>query len=70
MDERLTSRTNDRWSSRSQRGFTLVEVLIAVFLLTVGIAATIGVIGASGHATLGAQRADVATQQEIGRAHV
>jgi len=63
MDERLTSRTHDLWSPRSQRGFTLIEVLIAVFLLTVGIAATISVIGASGHATLGAQRGDVATQQ-------
>jgi prepilin-type N-terminal cleavage/methylation domain-containing protein len=49
--------------SRSQGGFTLVEVLIAVFLMSLGIAATIGVLGASGHETLSAQRAEVATQE-------
>src|SRR3989442_5186321 len=50
-------------SSLGERGFTLIEVLIAVFLITVGVAATIGVMGASGRTTLGAQRSEVATQQ-------
>jgi prepilin-type N-terminal cleavage/methylation domain-containing protein len=58
VDECLNTR-----SSLGERGFTLIEVLIAVFLVTVGIAATIGVFGASGRTTLGAQRSDVATQQ-------
>jgi prepilin-type N-terminal cleavage/methylation domain-containing protein len=58
MDECLKNRR-----SLGERGFTLIEVLIAVFLLTVGIAATIGVFGASGRTTMGAQRNDVATQQ-------
>jgi prepilin-type N-terminal cleavage/methylation domain-containing protein len=48
---------------KGERGFTLAEVLIAMFLLSVGIAATIGVLSASGRTTLGAQRGDVATQQ-------
>ena len=50
-------------SSLGERGFTLVEVLIAIFLTTVGTAATIGVLSASGRTTLGAQRSDIATQQ-------
>ena len=49
--------------SLGERGFTLIELLIAVFLTTVGIAATIGVLGASGRTTLGAQRSDTATQR-------
>jgi prepilin-type N-terminal cleavage/methylation domain-containing protein len=49
--------------SFGERGFTLVEVLIAIFLTTVGTAATIGVLSASGRTTLGAQRSDLATQQ-------
>jgi prepilin-type N-terminal cleavage/methylation domain-containing protein len=50
-------------SNLGERGFSLVEVLIAVFLITVGVAATIGVFGASGRTTLSAQRSNVATQQ-------
>jgi hypothetical protein len=41
----------------------MVELLIAVVLMTIGIAVTIGVLGASGHTTLGAQRSEVAVQQ-------
>ena len=50
-------------SSLGERGFSLVEVLIAVFLATFGIAATIAVMGASGRTTLSAQRSGIATQQ-------
>ena len=50
-------------SSLGERGLSLIELLIAVFLITFGIAATIGVFGASGRTALGAQRSDVATQQ-------
>ena len=50
-------------SGLGERGFTLIELLIAVFLTTVGIAATIGVLGASGRTTLGAQRSETATQR-------
>ncbi len=56
-------RCSNTCKDRAERGFTLIEVLIAVFLATVGIAATIGVLVASGHTTQGAQRSDVATQQ-------
>jgi prepilin-type N-terminal cleavage/methylation domain-containing protein len=55
---------------RSDRGFTLVELLVAVTLMSVGVAATVGVFGASGRTTLGAQRSDVAVhkaQAEIDR---
>jgi prepilin-type N-terminal cleavage/methylation domain-containing protein len=58
MDECLNTR-----SCLGERGFSLIELLIAVFLLTVAIAATIGVFGASGRTTLGAQRSNVAAQQ-------
>jgi prepilin-type N-terminal cleavage/methylation domain-containing protein len=54
--------TNIR-SSLGERGFTLIELLLAIFLMTVGIAATIGVLGASGRTTLRAQRSEIATQQ-------
>jgi hypothetical protein len=50
-------------SSLGERGLSLIELLIAVFLITFGVAATIGVLGASGRSTLGAQRSDIATQQ-------
>lgn len=52
--------TNTR---RGERGFSLIELLIAVFLITVGVAATIGVIGASSRASLTSQRTNVATQR-------
>lgn len=48
---------------RTERGFTLVELLVAVTLLSVGVAATIGVFASSGRRTLGAQRTDVAVQK-------
>jgi prepilin-type N-terminal cleavage/methylation domain-containing protein len=49
--------------ARSEQGFTLVEVLIAMTLMAVGIAATLGVFGSSGRTTLAAQRTDVASQK-------
>ena len=48
---------------RTDRGFTLVELLVAVTLLTVGVTATIAVFGSSGRRTLSAQRVDVAVQK-------
>jgi prepilin-type N-terminal cleavage/methylation domain-containing protein len=48
---------------RSQRGFTLVELLVAVVLLSVGVAATIGALSASGRSTLRAQRVDVGVEK-------
>jgi prepilin-type N-terminal cleavage/methylation domain-containing protein len=48
---------------RTERGFTLVELLVAVTLLSVGVAATIAVFGSASRASLTAQRGDVATQK-------
>jgi prepilin-type N-terminal cleavage/methylation domain-containing protein len=48
---------------RTDRGFTLVELLVAVTLLSVGVAATIGVFASSGRGALTAQRTDVAVQK-------
>ena len=42
---------------RHERGFTLIEILIAMALVAVGVAATIGVFGTSSRATVRAQRA-------------
>jgi prepilin-type N-terminal cleavage/methylation domain-containing protein len=50
-------------NARTQHGFTLIEVLIAVFLLALGMAATIAVLGASDRRALGAQRTDVAVEK-------
>src|SRR4051794_18821549 len=47
----------------SEAGFSLIELLIAVLLMAVGVAATIGVFGASGRTTLVSQQAQVAAQQ-------
>jgi prepilin-type N-terminal cleavage/methylation domain-containing protein len=72
MDGSSTSRTNVLRlpapggfpaQARSERGFALIELLIAMVILSIGIAATIGVFGASGRTTVGAQRNDVAAQQ-------
>src|SRR2546426_9315509 len=49
--------------ARSESGFTLVEVLIAMTLMSVGIAATLGVFGSAGRTTNIAQENDVATEQ-------
>jgi prepilin-type N-terminal cleavage/methylation domain-containing protein len=46
-----------------ERGFTLIEILIAMALVAVGVAATIGVFGSSSRATVRAQRGEVAVQQ-------
>lgn len=47
----------------AERGFTLIEVLVAMALMAIGITATLGVFGGSGRATLAAQRLNVATQR-------
>jgi prepilin-type N-terminal cleavage/methylation domain-containing protein len=47
----------------SDRGFTLVEVLISMTLMSVGIAATLGVFGSAGRTTVVAQQKDVVVQQ-------
>ena len=49
--------------TRSDRGFTMVEVLIAMTLISVGIAATLGVFGSAGRTTVVAQQGDIAAQQ-------
>jgi prepilin-type N-terminal cleavage/methylation domain-containing protein len=49
--------------ARSEGGFTLVEVLIAMTLMSVGIAATLSVFGSAGRTTNIAQGNEVATQQ-------
>jgi len=45
---------------RSDRGFTLVEVLAAVALISIGVAATLRIFGAAGHSVLRSERTDVA----------
>ena len=47
----------------SDRGFTMVEVLLAMTLMSVGIAATLSVFGSAGRTTVIAQDNDVAVQQ-------
>jgi prepilin-type N-terminal cleavage/methylation domain-containing protein len=46
-----------------ERGFTLIEMLIAAIIMLVGIVATIGAFGSSKHTTLVAQRSEVAIHQ-------
>jgi prepilin-type N-terminal cleavage/methylation domain-containing protein len=48
---------------QAQDGFTLVEILMAVTLMSVGIAATLNVFGGSDRTVLAAQRASVASHQ-------
>ena len=67
MDEALT-RTGQRRRRTASRlrhesGFTLIEVLVAALVLSVGVAATMRVFGASGRTTLRAQAQEVAVQQ-------
>src|SRR5688572_9530281 len=45
------------------RGFSLVELLFAGTLMSVGVAATLGTFGSAGRATLRAQQYEVAVQQ-------
>jgi prepilin-type N-terminal cleavage/methylation domain-containing protein len=47
----------------AQDGFTLVEILMAVTLMSFGIAATLSVFGGSDRTVLAAQRASIASQQ-------
>ena len=49
--------------ARDQRGFTLVELLMAMLVLSFGIVATIGVFSSSKSASLVAQRHEVAIAQ-------
>ena len=48
---------------RREEGFTLIEILIAVTLMSVGVAATMRVFGAAGRTTVRAQQQQVAVQQ-------
>jgi prepilin-type N-terminal cleavage/methylation domain-containing protein len=48
---------------RDERGFTLVELLIAMALTAVGVAATLSVFGASGRTTVISQNTEVGAQQ-------
>jgi prepilin-type N-terminal cleavage/methylation domain-containing protein len=48
---------------RSEAGFTLMELLIAMTLMSVGVAATLGVFGATGRTTVVAQQRNVAIHQ-------
>ena len=50
-------------SARSESGFSLIELLIAMSLTAVGVAATLGVFGASGRTTLVAQQGQVGAHQ-------
>ena len=51
---------------RAERGFTLVEVLAAVALISIGVAATLKIFGAAGRSVLRSERTDVAVQQAQG----
>ena len=51
------------FSPRSDAGFTLIEILIAVTVMSIGVAATIRTFGAAGRTTLSAQAQQVAVQQ-------
>jgi prepilin-type N-terminal cleavage/methylation domain-containing protein len=48
---------------RDERGFTLMEVLIAMFVLGVGVVATVGIFNSSKEVSLIAQRHEVAVHQ-------
>ena len=48
---------------RSERGYTLVEIMIAMALMSTGVAATLRVFGSSGRTAQAAQRDNVATQK-------
>ena len=48
---------------RSEHGYTLVEIMIAMALMSVGVAATLRVFGSSGRTAQAAQRDNVATQK-------
>jgi prepilin-type N-terminal cleavage/methylation domain-containing protein len=46
-----------------EHGFTMIEVLAACALISIGVAATLKIFGASGRSTLRSQRTEVAVQQ-------
>ena len=52
-----------RFTPGSESGFSLVELLLAVALMAVGVAATIGVFGASSRTSVIAQQGQVGAQQ-------
>jgi prepilin-type N-terminal cleavage/methylation domain-containing protein len=49
--------------ARGEDGFTLIEVLIAVAIMSFGVAATMRVFGAAGRTTVRAQQHEIAVQQ-------
>jgi prepilin-type N-terminal cleavage/methylation domain-containing protein len=50
-------------SIRSERGFTLIEVLAACALISIGVASTLKIFGAAGRSVLRSERTDIAVQQ-------
>ena len=53
----------DKARIRDERGFSLIELLIAMALTAVGVAATLGVFGAAGRTTVISQNTEVGAQQ-------
>jgi prepilin-type N-terminal cleavage/methylation domain-containing protein len=58
-----TAANGRRLSVRSEQGFTLVEVLAAVALISIGVASTLKIFGATGRTVLRSERTGVAVQR-------
>jgi prepilin-type N-terminal cleavage/methylation domain-containing protein len=66
MDDAHTCKSHGRrrvCCQRNDAGFTLIEMLIAVTVVSMGVAATLKVFGSAGRTTLSAQAQHVAVQQ-------